>query len=74
MIESPQWLWVNRKNKKCAKELKHIGRINKTTLSSETESDILNTSLESQKDTMGLIALFSSRRLALNTTLQLFMW
>lgn len=76
LIESPQWLWVNRKTKDCVKNLKRIAKVNKTKLSSATEEEILTSGVAEANETevLGPLALFSGWRLATNTILQLFLW
>ncbi|KAF9421834.1 hypothetical protein HW555_002274, partial [Spodoptera exigua] len=73
LIESPQWLWVNRKTKDCIKNLKRIAKVNKTKLSSATEEEILTSGVAEANETevLGPLALFSGWRLATNTILQL---
>ncbi|XP_075992841.1 organic cation transporter protein [Anticarsia gemmatalis] len=76
IIESPQWLWINGKSKKALKHIKNIAKVNKCTLSADTEREFLSTtSINNDKsETLGPLALFSGWRVAVHTTLQLFLW
>ncbi|XP_072942106.1 solute carrier family 22 member 1-like [Epargyreus clarus] len=74
IIESPRWQFTNGKTKQCVKQLKRMAKINKTTLSQKTEEELLCYKPESTSKSLGPLALFSGRTLALYTTLQLVLW
>ncbi|KAG6442696.1 hypothetical protein O3G_MSEX002443 [Manduca sexta] len=75
IIESPEWLWVNKKPKKCIRQLRHIARVNNASLEKDTENKILSEShTTGNEEALGPLELFSSRRLAINTFLQLCLW
>ncbi|XP_059057002.1 solute carrier family 22 member 3 isoform X2 [Achroia grisella] len=77
MIESPRWLWIEGKSKACVRTLKIIAKGNKTNLGLDTEKDIMDNASQMNTrgtNTIGPLALFSGRRLAINTILQSYLW
>ncbi|XP_028037924.1 solute carrier family 22 member 1 [Bombyx mandarina] len=74
MIESPQWLWINQRNKECENILEQIAKDNRTALSSQTKQLISASHEEHTEKQFGFLLLFSNKELALVTILQLFIW
>ncbi|CAK1545307.1 unnamed protein product [Leptosia nina] len=72
--ESPRWLYVEGKSKRCVKLLKKIAEVNNCKLRVETEKELLSMKVEKSSSGFGPLALFSGRRLALNTILLLLLW
>ncbi|KAI5636325.1 sugar transporter domain-containing protein [Phthorimaea operculella] len=72
-IESPRWLWTHGKTQETVKQLKIIAKENKRKLKSETEQEILTSAMKNN-ETLGALALFSSKKLAINTVIQLIIW
>ncbi|KAL0870444.1 hypothetical protein ABMA27_005441 [Loxostege sticticalis] len=74
ILESPRWLWVEGKPKDCVKELNRIAKVNKTKMETETKEEIFMTKATKTTEAFRPLSLFSSRRLAINTILQLYLW
>lgn len=74
ILESPRWLWVEGKPKDCVKELNRIAKVNNTKLETETKEEIFMTKATKTTEAFRPLSLFSSRRLAINTILQLYLW
>ncbi|KAJ2952672.1 hypothetical protein O0L34_g7011 [Tuta absoluta] len=72
-IESPRWLWTQGKTQEAVKQLKNIAKENKRKLKSDTEQEILTSTMHNN-ETLGALALFSSKKLAMNTVIQLIIW
>lgn len=74
MIESPRWLGNKGKYKRCAKELQKIADINDTKIK-VTES-LVKEMLKDHKieKVYGMASLFTSKHLALNTSLMVYCW
>ncbi|CAG4911098.1 unnamed protein product [Colias eurytheme] len=72
--ESPRWLCVTGKSKQCIKCLKKIAKDNNRDLEVDTEKELMAIEIEESNSGFGPLALFSGKRLALNTILLLILW
>lgn len=73
MIESPRWLVSQGKHKECIRELKVIAKINKTSVP-EDALTILRRKFDRVDKSYGVMSLFTSWRLAKNTTMLVIIW
>lgn len=73
MIESPRWLLSRGRVTECLQQLNKIAKVNGTTLSPNS-SQLLQNSVSIPEKVYGAGSLFSSLRLAKNTTLLLLAW
>ncbi|VVC97090.1 unnamed protein product [Leptidea sinapis] len=74
ITESPRWMFVEGNAKKCIKTMKKIAQTNDFKLSHDIEKEMLSTTYSNNAQWFGPFALFSSKRLALNTILLLLLW
>lgn len=73
MIESPRWLSSRGRLEDCEKMLRHIAKVNKTTLNDDA-LEILKQDKFVQEKLYGMASLFSSFRLAKNTLMMVSLW
>ncbi|XP_026479557.1 carcinine transporter-like [Ctenocephalides felis] len=74
MIESPRWLASRCKIERCENTLKIISSVNKTTLNEDAIRVLREKSSGKPEKVYGIMSLFSSLRLARNTTLIVLCW
>lgn len=75
MIESPRWLITRGKYKEAAHHLNHIARVNrKSIVITETMLKAMVPNTDEKEKELGILSLFSGRRLAINSTVLIVTW